>query len=164
MSVSVFIGDKTYVLAAKGRRTRNKYSGIGGHVESTDKNYKHAAFRELMEELFGIFSIDVRTIEYYCKYIINPYTHAKYKNHITYYMSFAAFEQLLVELSESGSVSEFYMYFPRSISEFFSDRIGDSYEVYDFQLFHTIDVLQHSNFTPEFKLDAEVMLKGLISY
>jgi hypothetical protein len=92
--------------------------GIGGKRESEDPTYRHTAFREAVEELFGIRQIPPAV---FAKLVSqNPYRIEDVGGYIMLYYSFADLEYFLRVLKSQKT--PFYSRMPRGLSELLTER------------------------------------------
>jgi len=121
-AAGVFCTDGTYVLAGyQPHKQRPCISGIGGHCEPGDHADTAAtAFREMMEELFGITAFGTLSFQ-----AILGYTpkHVRTRTYVNYTVTFDELERVLAHLARTGAQSPYYApSFPTTVRELVDRR------------------------------------------
>ena len=116
-AAGIYCSDGTYVLAGyQPHKARPCISGIGGYCEPTDMDTAATAFREMMEELFGVAPPPLYTFETLLGYVPNYVRSGTYVN---YTLTFAELERMMARL---GIDSPYYTTFPTTVAELIALR------------------------------------------
>lgn len=97
-------------------------SGLGGKRETSDRTPQETAFREVLEELFGLSMVPRSIVEELCGFFSCPETMMAYSTYIVYVYTFKDLQQLLHLCKSAGLVSPLYSSFPKTIEELLLQR------------------------------------------
>ena len=104
-------------------------SGLGGKREASDRTPQETAFREVLEELFGLSVVTRSILESLCIAFSSPETILGYSKYIVYVYSFKDLTRLLHLCKSRGLVSPLYSSFPETLEELLLQRSGGDSEI-----------------------------------
>jgi len=104
-------------------------SGIGGKREASDRTPQETAFREALEELFGLSVVPSSILKQLCEVFSTPDPILVSSNYIVYVYSFNDLTRLLHLCKRAGFVSPVYPSFPETVEDLLFQRIQGTGEI-----------------------------------
>jgi 8-oxo-dGTP pyrophosphatase MutT (NUDIX family) len=104
-------------------------SGIGGKCESSDRTIVDTAFRETIEELFGLESVPLSLLDLLAKEFSSPDMILGYSKYIVYVYSFKDLSRFLHLCKRFGLESPLYSSFPESLESLLLQRTSTKGEI-----------------------------------
>lgn len=156
MAGILFVDGQSRSVLAGFHPKLNRLSGFGGKSRG-EETAEQTAVREVVEELFGVFTLTEEHIDVFAEKL---HSSKLYSEYTVFIEPIETIFELSTFLSKNGYFSPFYNEFPLSISELIYHRIlSETSEVSDISLFALRDIgdMRHA-LTSEFYTDLSTLL------
>ena len=156
MAGILFVDGQSRSVLAGFHPKLNRLSGFGGKSKE-EETAEQTAVREVVEELFGVFTLTEEHIDVFAEKL---HSSKLYSEYTVFIEPIETIFELSTFLSKNGYFSPFYNEFPLSISELIYHRIlSETSEVSDISLFALRDIgdMRHA-LTSEFYTDLSTLL------